>query len=250
MRKILIAVCILFASCSNEDAQNKEPLDPLHYRKEIAALNLEFEPEDFFRVIEKGDKLSVDLFLKAGMSPNQELNIANGLMRSVPLVTSIKHKHHEITALLLEAGADPNIYVEQGKVAGRGYTPVTLATLLIDAKSLKLLLDYKGEPGAGNNKAMFNDAFENMVKSVGKPGYGGLSDVFEITEMLEKHEQNKEKPDPNYIKQFARMSKTLDLMLKQVCAQKDKVINTKAKDAQDAAAIDFFIEKCNWKSAD
>jgi hypothetical protein len=248
MKKLLLVVSILFASCSNEDVQNKEPLDPLHYRKEIAALNLEFSTEDYFRSIEKGDKLTVDLFLKAGMSPNQELNMANGLMRSVPLVTAIKQKHHEIIAMLLEAGADPNIYVEQGKTVGRGYTPVTLATLLLDAKSLKLLLDHKGEPGAGNNEMMFRDAFENMVKSVGKPGYGGLSDVFEITEMLQKHEQNKEIPNPNYIKQYDRMSKTLDLMVQQICAQKDKVMNTKAKDAQDAAAMDFFIQKCNWKS--
>lgn len=242
MKKILIAMCVFLSSCSNEDAQKEEALDPLHYRKEIASLNLEFSTVDFFKVIEKGDKLSVDLFLKAGMSPNQELNIANGLMRSIPLVTSIKHKHHEITKLLLKSGGDPNMLSMQGD--GIGITPVTMATLLVDAKSLKLLLDNKGDPSADQNKEVFKKAFQNMIKSMGRPGYGSLSDVFEIVEMLEKHEQDRERPDASNIELYSGMSKSLNLMLDKICAQKEKVIQTKSKTAQDAEVRDFIIEKC------
>jgi hypothetical protein len=244
MKKLLITMCLVLSSCSNGDGQDEAVLDPLHYRKEIAALNLEFTTEDYFKAIERGDTLSVDLFLKAGMSPNEEFNIGNGLMKFIPLDTSIRNKHHEVTLLLLKAGGDPNKLVTTGDGIGQGYTPVTLATELIDAKSLKLLLDNKGDPSAAFSKEQFKSILRNMSKLLGTPGYGGLSDSYEILEMLSKHEQDKENPDSDYLKMYTGMLENMNAMFINICANKDKVMRTKAEGSLGAQDKEYILEKC------
>lgn len=106
MKKILLIIAIVFCvSCSSDEQQ--ETNDPLKYRKELAELNIEFEKEEFLNHVIKNDILVVELFLKAGMNPNAEISINNGVYVKNPLGISINNNYADMARLLLQYGADP-----------------------------------------------------------------------------------------------------------------------------------------------
>jgi hypothetical protein len=83
-----------------------------------------------------------------------------------------------------------------------------------------------------------------MSKTLGSPGYGGLSDSYEILEMLSKYEQNKENPDSDYLKMYTGMLENMNAMFTNICANKDKVMRTKAEGSLGAQDKEYILEKC------
>jgi ankyrin repeat protein len=102
MTKLVLALSILVAlllvtGCS------KTPQDA---RKELGAMNVEYSPESFIKSVRNGDVVAVELFLEAGMNP-QNLYELEGL-KVTPLRIALAYGHAEIAQLLVDQGADVN----------------------------------------------------------------------------------------------------------------------------------------------
>lgn len=72
-----------------------------YFKKELARRGMTFSEEHFIRYVKSGRTDSVELYLRAGISPNTTLD-----GESV-LAASANNGHKQITKLLLDSGADP-----------------------------------------------------------------------------------------------------------------------------------------------
>ncbi len=86
-----------------------------------------------FKGIQEGDFELVKYYLSAGIDPNYQ----HPEFKASPLIESIRYKHIEVTRLLLENGANPEI-----KEDDEGETPLNLAKKLNDNKVIELLNQY------------------------------------------------------------------------------------------------------------
>lgn len=102
-----VAVALALTGCGRSPEKAvKEP------RKELAALNLQYTPEDFERSAANGDITAVKLFLDAGMAA--DTRSANG----VPLLcVAASAGHHLIVSLLLDRGVDVNVAAPDGSTS-------------------------------------------------------------------------------------------------------------------------------------
>ena len=82
-------------------------------RKELEKSGISFSKQGFFRSVRYGNAEEVQLFLKAGMSPDarKETEVANlpvsPLMR-IAILEDLRPAHLKIAQIILDAGADPN----------------------------------------------------------------------------------------------------------------------------------------------
>lgn len=70
-------------------------------RKELARRGLPFTEADFLRYVRSGNLDAVDLYLRAGISPNASLDGESAL------AAAVNHRHEKILHKLLAAGANP-----------------------------------------------------------------------------------------------------------------------------------------------
>ncbi len=106
-------------------------------RKELAALNLQFTPDDFVRSAGNGDLTAVKLFLDAGMAVD-----TRGSTTFTALAAAAMRGHLPVVKLLLERGADVNAAPDDGSTpllhaAEREHLPV-LEALLAKGANLNL----------------------------------------------------------------------------------------------------------------
>ena len=94
---ILIAILLVVAitACSKS---------PETARKELGQMNIDYTEDNFIKYIERGDRVVVDLFLTAGMSPNLRGKDSGFYVLS----TAASYGHDEIVKLLIAKGADVN----------------------------------------------------------------------------------------------------------------------------------------------
>ena len=94
---ILIAMLLMVAitACSKS---------PETARKELGQMNIDYTEDNFIKYIERGDRVVVDLFLTAGMSPNLRGKDSGFYVLS----TAASYGHDEIVKLLIAKGADVN----------------------------------------------------------------------------------------------------------------------------------------------
>ena len=76
----------------------------------LARRGMEFSEDDFIRYVKSGRAETVDLYLRAGISPNMSLDGESAL------AASANHGHKQITQLLLDCGADPAGLVDGLKI--------------------------------------------------------------------------------------------------------------------------------------
>jgi hypothetical protein len=123
----LFLIIILLAGCKSEERKAEERFEA---RKMLSDIGVEFTIDEFHDRIEEGDYSAVELFLKAGMSPNAGnkagyLAIDNGHITILKLLikngyqldpngtgivlSAIREMNIEILELLKNEGADFNI---------------------------------------------------------------------------------------------------------------------------------------------
>ncbi len=239
MKNLIIAMCVFLISCTDGETKKEENHDPLHYRKEIAALNIEFTKDQFFTYIEKGDKLVFDLFLKAGMSPNSEINMGNRKVIT-PLMLAINNKQYDMVLELLKSGSNPNKITQ-------GQTPVSLSIELVDSKLLKILLDNGGDTDVEGSSDAVKLALKNMGPNMRRHGGGSFSDMYKIFEILAGHETNKSKPNEDLKTAFVGGFDRFNKLIEEKCLDKDKLASEKAKAKRkfESELFEFMISKCS-----
>lgn len=101
---IVLALVLVIAGCGRSpEKAAKEP------RKELAALNLQFTPDDFVRSAGNGDLTAVKLFLDAGMAVD-----TRGSTTFTALAAAAMRGHLPVVKLLLERGANVNAAPDDG----------------------------------------------------------------------------------------------------------------------------------------
>lgn len=115
---LLFLLIISLSACSKS---------PEAARKELGQMNIDYTQDSFFNYVERGDKVVVELFLTAGMSPNLRNSVEDPI-----LIIAAGNGHEEIVKLLIAKGADVN-----GK-SKNGLTPLLSAKNL---ETVKILLN-------------------------------------------------------------------------------------------------------------
>ncbi len=130
-------------------AEARHKPDPLEFAR-IKATGNDAEPEyataeqlALIQAAEQGDRAQLEKLLQQGVNPNG----LTGPRGSNALVYAVARGDVELTRLLLDAGADPDL-------KGGGYTPLGLAALRGHARIAALLLQAGADPdrksGDGN----------------------------------------------------------------------------------------------------
>lgn len=141
-RNVIMVVLLLMVAIT---ACTKSPETA---RKELGQMNIDYMQDSFFNYVERGDKVVVELFLAAGMSPNSR---QSGFSKNTILQVAAKKGHEEIVKLLISKGADVN-----GKDK-YGFTALMDAVLEGNAEIVKALLN----KGADVNAKVTDGAFRN-----------------------------------------------------------------------------------------
>ena len=89
--------------------------------------------KDMFKGVQEGDINLVDYYMQIGTDPNYQ----HPEFMASALVESIRFDNLDITKLLLDNGADPNI-----KEVWGGDTPLSVAQLKKNQKAIDLLNSY------------------------------------------------------------------------------------------------------------
>ncbi len=92
--------------------------------------------KEMFRGIETGDLDLVEYYLKLGVDPNYQ----HPEFLAAPLIESIRYNHLDITKLLLDNGANPNI-----KEVWGGETPLSVAKVNKNQAAIELLGQYRNQ---------------------------------------------------------------------------------------------------------
>lgn len=118
---LLFLLLIPLSACSKS---------PEQARKELGQMNIDYTEDNFIKYIKRGDKVVVDLFLTAGMSPNLRNSVEDPI-----LIIAVSKGHAEIVKLLISKGADVN-----GKDT-HGWTALIFAAGSGNAEIVKALLN-------------------------------------------------------------------------------------------------------------
>lgn len=118
---VLIGLPLLLFGCANREQQARD---------QIEKTGIEYSEKGFFNAIAKGETEAVDLFLKAGMSPNAK----NGDITALMEAARRGKTHSGIAAALVQAGSEVN-----AKDA-YGVTPLLYAAISGSPETLRMLL--------------------------------------------------------------------------------------------------------------
>lgn len=112
-----IACLLLLPSCRGcGEQQDNQSTDTFEGRSRLSQLGIQFGPEGFVKAVSDGDAMVVDLFLKAGIDPNTEFDVAEfvqkqggkptveGIKAPVLLIAQLKGKQ-DVVQRLISAGA-------------------------------------------------------------------------------------------------------------------------------------------------
>lgn len=163
MKKILLMLAIItvIQNCGNIPAFADAETDAHQvYISKIQSKNIKYAESGLFEAISNDDSLTVELFMKAGMSPNATymkvpalyFAISSGAGNSVqtlieygadvnriqmgftPLMFAINRKQAEVAKILVNAGAEVNTNIS-------GMTPVNYALKKKQLSTAKFLID-------------------------------------------------------------------------------------------------------------
>lgn len=128
MKKLLT---ILFMFIAVQTAVYADAETDMHqvYIAKIQAQDIKYNTFNFFNAINSGNTQLVDLFLKAGMSPDSTF------MKTPAIYMAIASNQNEVVKLLLENKVDPNKELA-------GITPLIMAIREKDAKIVETLIAY------------------------------------------------------------------------------------------------------------
>lgn len=128
MKKLLT---ILFMFIAVQTAVYADAETDMHqvYIAKIQAQDIKYNTFNFFNAINSGNTQLVDLFLKAGMSPDSTF------MKTPAIYMAIASNQNEVVKLLLENKVDPNKELA-------GWTPLIMAIKEKDAKIVETLIAY------------------------------------------------------------------------------------------------------------
>lgn len=128
MKKFLT---VLFMFIAVQTAVYADAETDMHqvYIAKIQAQDIKYNTFNFFNAINSGNTQLVDLFLKAGMSPDSTF------MKTPAIYMAIASNQNEVVKLLLENKVDPNKELA-------GITPLIMAIREKDAKIVETLIAY------------------------------------------------------------------------------------------------------------
>lgn len=134
MKKLIAVLFMLLAMQSVSYADSETDMHQM-YIAQIQAQNISFNTYSFFNAISNGNVQLVDLFLKAGMSPDSTF------LKTPAIYMAIASNQNEIVKLLLDNKVDPNKEIA-------GISPLIMAIRSKDSKIVETLIAY----GADVNK--------------------------------------------------------------------------------------------------
>lgn len=128
MKKFLTVLFMLIAVQTAVYADAETDMHQVYIAK-IQAQDIKYNTFNFFNAINSGNTQLVDLFLKAGMSPDSTF------MKTPAIYMAIASNQNEVVKLLLENKVDPNKELA-------GITPLIMAIREKDAKIVETLIAY------------------------------------------------------------------------------------------------------------
>ncbi len=128
MKKFLTVLFMLIAVQTAVYADAETDMHQVYIAK-IQAQDIKYNTFNFFNAINSGNTQLVDLFLKAGMSPDSTF------MKTPAIYMAIASNQNEVVKLLLENKVDPNKELA-------GITPLIMAIREKDAKIVETLISY------------------------------------------------------------------------------------------------------------
>ncbi len=134
MKKTLAVLCMLLAVQTAGYADLETDMHQAYIAK-IQAQDITYNTYNFFSAISNGNVQLVDLFLKAGMSPDSTF------MKTPAIYVAISSNQNEIVKMLLDNKVDPNKELA-------GLSPLIMAIRNKDAQIVQTLIEY----GADVNK--------------------------------------------------------------------------------------------------
>ncbi len=135
MKKLLYILILALAMQTAVYADNETDMHQYYIEQIIKTQNIKYNERSFFNAIYDGNVQLVDMFLKAGMTPETTY------LKIPAIYWAIKNNQYGVTKLFLANGADPNAYYA-------GFTPLFLAINSKDAQIVEELIKY----GADVNK--------------------------------------------------------------------------------------------------
>ena len=192
MKKIVVLFCMLLAVQSAVFADAETDLHQAYIAK-IQAQDITYNTYNFFKAINDGNVQLVDLFLKAGMSPESTF------MKTPAIYMAIASNQNEVVKLLLDNKVDPN----RGTA---GLTPLIMAIREKDSKIVETLISYGADVNqiAGNTKPLIYAIKKKQPKIVELLINAGAKPDNEVL-------LNALKSDDNYIKDTVlRRYKTME----------------------------------------
>ena len=142
---------VVLIATTSAFGQLKQPIltpERVQARKELGQLSIQYTTEAFVSAAANGDTFAVQLFLKAGMSP--EVATDAGL---TPLLAATVHGQFETIKSLVAGGADPN---RTGRTAVNGYysEPLTEGGRLERKDIVQFLLNNGADPNVDQGHAL------------------------------------------------------------------------------------------------
>ena len=135
MRKLLYILLIVMAMQTAVYADNETDMHQYYIEQIIKTEDVKYNERGFFNAIYEGNTKLVDMFLKAGMTPETTY------LKIPALYWAITNNQLGVTKMFLDNGADPNAYYA-------GFTPLFLAIKSKDYKIAEELINH----GADVNK--------------------------------------------------------------------------------------------------
>ena len=135
MRKLLYILLIVMAMQTAVYADNETDMHQYYIEQIIKTQDVKYNERSFFNAIYEGNTKLVDMFLKAGMTPETTY------LKIPALYWAITNNQLGVTKMFLDNGADPNAYYA-------GFTPLFLAIKSKDYKIAEELINH----GADVNK--------------------------------------------------------------------------------------------------
>jgi ankyrin repeat protein len=125
-----------FGKTGSPESCGDTTFSTLDARRELGALNIQFNRESFIQAVGDGDLLAVSLFIDAGMDPNADYSLTKGEETYGPVLEwAIENNKIEMVRLLLDKGVSADAKV------GNAWTALMLASVRGHTEIVRLLLE-------------------------------------------------------------------------------------------------------------